>query len=59
MELLRTPSSRLLGTVSVNELKAYIEAQAPETTLREKGTAQYPVTYGYGQDFPVAVVQGN
>lgn len=44
------------GVVSVNELKAYIEAKVPELTAAEKGSAQYPVTYGYGQDFPVGIV---
>ncbi|MDQ8179782.1 caspase family protein [Pelagicoccus sp. SDUM812005] len=43
------------GLVSVNELKAYVEAQVPELTQKEKGEAQYPVTYGYGQDFPLAI----
>lgn len=43
--------------VSVNELKAYLEAQVPEVTAEKKGEPQYPVTYGYGQDFPLAVVR--
>ena len=42
------------GIVTVNEPKACIEAKAPELTATEKGAPQYPVTYGYGQDFPVA-----
>ncbi|MCH6256886.1 caspase family protein [Puniceicoccaceae bacterium K14] len=41
--------------VTVNELKAYLESQVPEVTLKAKGEAQYPVTYGYGQDFPIVV----
>ncbi|MCP5529336.1 MAG: caspase family protein [Opitutaceae bacterium] len=44
------------GLVTVNELKAYLEAKVPALTAAEKGAAQYPVTYGYGQDFPLAVV---
>ena len=43
------------GIVSVNELKAYIEAKVPEVTERYKGEAQYPASYGYGQDFPVSL----
>ena len=45
------------GIVSVNELKAYVEARVPELTAAEKGEAQYPVTYGYGQDFPLTVIK--
>lgn len=44
------------GLVTVNELKAYVEAKVPELTAAAKGEAQYPVTYGYGQDFPLTVV---
>jgi hypothetical protein len=44
------------GVVTVNELKAYLEAKVPELTAAEKGAPQYPVTYGYGQDFPLGVV---
>jgi hypothetical protein len=47
------------GIVTVNELKAYVEAKVPELTAAEKGQAQYPVTYGYGQDFPLTVVNPN
>ncbi|WPJ95903.1 caspase family protein [Coraliomargarita algicola] len=43
------------GIVSVNELKAYIEARVPEVTEAHKGSAQYPASYGYGQDFPIAL----
>lgn len=46
------------GVISVNELKAYIEAQVPEVTALHKGEAQYPASYGYGQDFPITVPQG-
>ncbi|WP_269539447.1 caspase family protein [Cerasicoccus fimbriatus] len=41
------------GIVSVNELKAYLESQVPEITEKHKGQAQYPASYGYGQDFPI------
>ncbi|WP_221029456.1 caspase family protein [Actomonas aquatica] len=44
------------GIVTVNELKAYLEATVPEVTAATKGEAQYPVTYGYGQDFPLTIV---
>jgi hypothetical protein len=38
-------------------LKAYLEAQVPEVTQKFKGTAQFPSSYGFGQDFPVVVVK--
>lgn len=43
------------GSITVNSLKAYIEAKVPEVTEQYKGTAQYPASYGFGQDFPVSV----
>jgi WD40 repeat protein len=43
------------GRVTVNELKAYLESQVPEVTQKHKGTPQFPSSYGFGQDFPVAV----
>lgn len=45
------------GIISVNELKAYIEAKVPEVTEEHKGTAQYPASYGYGQDFPISIAE--
>ncbi|MDQ8186865.1 caspase family protein [Pelagicoccus sp. SDUM812002] len=42
--------------ITVNELKAYLESQVPEVTAKHKGTAQYPASYGYGQDFPIAIL---
>jgi WD40 repeat protein len=45
------------GRVTVNELKAYLEAQVPEVTQKYKGTPQFPSSYGFGQDFPIAVVR--
>jgi WD40 repeat protein len=45
------------GRVTVNELKAFLETQVPELTRLHKGTPQYPASYGFGQDFPVAVVK--
>lgn len=43
------------GRITVNELKAYLEAQVPELTQKYKGTPQYPSSYGFGQDFPLVV----
>ncbi|HAV13372.1 MAG TPA: hypothetical protein DCX06_07785 [Opitutae bacterium] len=43
------------GRVTVNELKAYLESEVPVVTSKYKGTAQYPASYGYGQDFPITL----
>lgn len=43
------------GSITVNSLKAYIETKVPEITEAYKGTAQYPASYGYGQDFPIGI----
>jgi WD40 repeat protein len=41
--------------VTVNELKAYLDEVVPEITQKHTGQAQYPASYGFGQDFPVSV----
>ncbi len=43
--------------ITINELKAYLEIQVPELTKKYKGTAQYPASYGLGNDFPVEIVK--
>lgn len=45
------------GRLTVNGLKAWLESEVPELTKANKGTAQYPASYGFGQDFPIAVVK--
>jgi hypothetical protein len=42
--------------VTINELKAYLEAELPAVTQRHKGAPQYPSSYGLGQDFPIALL---
>lgn len=41
--------------ISVNELKAYLESQVPQLSQTHRGSAQYPSSYGTGQDFPIAI----
>ncbi|WP_248723933.1 caspase family protein [Seonamhaeicola sp. ML3] len=41
--------------VTVNELKAYLEVRVPEISEQYKGSAQYPASFGFGQDFPLSV----
>ena len=43
------------GRITVNELKAYLESQVPEGSGKYRGSAQYPASFGFGQDFPVGV----
>lgn len=56
--LLEALSGKAAGSdnrISVNELKAYLDAVVPEITEKYNGQAQYPASYGFGQDFPVGV----
>jgi WD40 repeat protein len=43
------------GTVSIYELKSYIENMVPEYSQKFKGQVQYPYTFSKGQDFPVGI----
>jgi len=43
--------------VTVNALKAYLEAQVPELSQKYKGSPQYPASYGYGNDFPIEIIK--
>lgn len=43
------------GQITVNELKAYLEIAVPELTQKYKGIAQYPASYGFGNDFPLEI----
>lgn len=43
------------GKISVKELSYYIENTVPELSEKFKGNAQYPVSYGFGQDFPLGI----
>lgn len=42
--------------ITVQELSAFLNDRVPELTQIHKGQAQYPSSYGYGQDFPIGVV---
>jgi len=43
--------------LTVKILDAYLQTKVPEVTQKYKGTAQYPVSYSYGNDFPIIIVQ--
>ena len=48
------PSDKKL---TVKILDAYLQTKVPEITQKYKGTAQYPASYGYGNDFPILIVK--
>jgi len=43
------------GKVSVKELSLYVETEVPVLSEKYKGKEQFPVSYGFGQDFPVVL----
>jgi WD40 repeat protein len=43
------------GKLSIRELSVYIEDQVPLLTERYKGSTQYPSSYSFGNDFPIAL----
>ena len=43
--------------ITVKEISAYLNDMVPELSQKYKGSAQYPNSYGYGQDFPVVIVK--
>jgi uncharacterized caspase-like protein len=43
--------------ITVQELSAYLNDQVPIIAKQYKGSEQYPVTYGFGQDFPIILIK--
>ncbi|MDF2188358.1 caspase family protein [Paraflavitalea sp. CAU 1676] len=43
--------------ITVKELDAYLQTRVPEITQQYKGAAQYPASFGYGNDFPLLIVK--
>ncbi|MES2371902.1 MAG: caspase family protein [Bacteroidota bacterium] len=43
--------------ITVKELDSYLQNKVPEITQKYRGSAQYPASYGYGNDFPVIIVK--
>ena len=43
--------------ITVKELDAYLQVRVPEITQQYKGSAQYPASFGYGNDFPLLIVK--
>ena len=45
------------GKITIREIITYIENQIPELTEKYKGEAQYPITFSFGQDFPIILTK--
>ncbi len=43
--------------VTVNEIKSYVEDRVPELSEEYHGSAQYPASYSFGQDFPLVIIR--
>ena len=45
-------------TISIYQLKSYVETRVPELSKQYQGSSQYPTGYSFGNDFPIGVVGG-
>jgi WD40 repeat protein len=43
--------------ITVNGLKNFLQVQVPALMKKYNGSAQYPASYGFGNDFPVEVIR--
>ncbi|HRH48695.1 MAG TPA: caspase family protein [Panacibacter sp.] len=43
--------------ITVNNLKNYLQQTVPELMRKYHGAAQYPASYGLGNDFPVEIIK--
>jgi WD40 repeat protein len=43
--------------ITVEELSTYIKNKLPEFSEKYKGEAQYPISFGYGMDFPISILK--
>jgi uncharacterized caspase-like protein len=43
--------------ITVNNLKKYLQQTVPELMKKYNGSAQYPASYGLGNDFPVEIIK--
>ena len=58
LELLTGNSDKAVKdeTISIYELKSYVETRVPELSKQYQGSSQYPTGYSFGNDFPIGVV---
>jgi uncharacterized caspase-like protein len=45
------------GKITISEIKTYVEERVPELSEKYHGSAQYPTSYGFGQDFPIVILK--
>ncbi len=43
--------------LTISELRTYVEERVPELSESYHGTAQYPTSYSFGQDFPIKALE--
>jgi WD40 repeat protein len=58
LELLSGNSDKAVKdeTISIYQLKSYVETRVPELSKQYQGSSQYPTGYSFGNDFPISVV---
>ena len=56
LEALKGAADNGDSKITVKELDAYLQDKVPEITQKYKGTAQYPASYNYGNDFPIIIL---
>lgn len=62
LEVLEGAHQTLTGSnndnkITVNEMKTYVEERVPELSEKYHGSAQYPTSYSFGQDFPIVILK--
>ncbi|MBS4065569.1 MAG: caspase family protein [Chitinophagaceae bacterium] len=57
LEALRGKADNGDKKLTVKEIDAYLQSVVPEITKKYKGTAQYPASFGYGNDFPIIIIK--
>lgn len=59
LELLsgKTNQTKIDETITIYELKSYVESRVPELSRIHKGSPQYPTGYSFGNDFPIGMVK--
>lgn len=50
-------AAALDGKITINEIKTYVEERVPELSEQYHGSAQYPTSYSFGQDFPIVILK--
>lgn len=45
------------GKITINEIKSYVEDRVPELSEEHRGSAQYPTSYSFGQDYPLVILR--